>query len=98
RERPSLLVLGYLLLGVLVDSFYPFAVTLDPSAVLLHVKQSHWLPFSGGFRPHRLELLAGKVVIFSIIGYIVARNLTLRGLLSGGLLAWLACGVLTLSI
>jgi VanZ family protein len=98
RKRPSLLVLGYLLLGVLVDSFYPLAVTLDRSALLQHVKLSHWVPFSEGFHTHQLKLLAGKGVIFAVISYIVSINLTLRSFLSRGLLAWLVCGALALSI
>jgi len=98
RECPSLLVLGYLLLGVLVDSFYPFAVTMNLSALLQHVKRSHWLPFGGDFRAHRLELLVEKGIIFAVIGYIVSINLRPRGLLSGRLLAWLTCCVAALSI
>jgi VanZ family protein len=97
-RQPSLLVLGYLLLGVLMDSFYPFAVTLDISAVWQNVKQSQFIPFHGGLHRYWLDLFLEKGVVFAIIGYLVSINIRYRRGGIGAPLTWLLCGALAWSI
>lgn len=97
-QQPSLLVLGYLLLGVLMDSFYPFAVTLDLSAIWQNVKQSHFIPFNGGLHRHWSDLFIEKGAIFAAIGYLVSIKIRyLRGTSSTSL-TWLVCSGLALTI
>ena len=98
RRQPSLLVLGYLLLGVLMDSFYPFAVTLDLSAIWQNLKHSQFIPFHGGLHRYWLDLFIEKGVVFGVIGYLV--NINIR-YLRGGIcapLTWLLCSAVALSI
>lgn len=98
RERPSLLALAYLFLGVLVDSFYPFAVTLDVSAIWQNVKQSQWIPFNEGLQRYGLDLLIRKGAIFAAIGHVVSLNIGSRKFPASAPLAWLLCSVLAFSI
>ncbi len=98
RRQPSLLVLGYLLLGVLMDSFYPFAVTLDISAIWQNVKRSQFIPFHGGSHRYWLDLFIEKGAVFAAIGYLVNLNIRYR---RGGIRApfiWLFCSAVALSI
>jgi VanZ family protein len=98
RRQPSLLVLGYLLLGVVMDSFYPFAVTLDISAIWQNVKQSQFTPFHGGLHRYWLDLFIEKGAVFAAIGYLININMRYR---RGGInapLTWLLCSALAFSI
>jgi VanZ family protein len=98
RRQPSLLVLGYLLLGVLMDSFYPFAVTLDISAIWQNLKHSQFIPFHGGLHRYWLDLFIEKGVVFGVIGYLVNINIRYR---RGGIcapLTWLLCSAVAFSI
>jgi Predicted integral membrane protein len=75
RNQPTLLLLGYLLLGVLANSYFPFDVTLDVSAVWQNIKRSQLVPFQKGFHQYWFELLIEKGAIFAGIGYLVLTNL-----------------------
>ncbi len=97
REQPSWLALGYLMAGVLIDSFYPFAITLDISTVWRNIRWSHWLPFHGPLRYSWLEIFAGRVAFFALIGYVVSLNIRRRSL-PAGVLAWLACSLFALAV
>lgn len=97
QEHPSLLALAYLLAGVFIDAFYPFAVTLDVSTVWQNFKQSQWLPSQGIFHSHGLNLIVEKGAIFAAIGYLVAMNAGRRFAASAPG-AWLACSFFALAI
>ena len=45
-RQPSLLLLAYLLCGILIDSYFPFDVTLDLSSLWHNFKNSQLLPFN----------------------------------------------------
>lgn len=96
--QPSLLVLGYLLLGVLMDSFYPFAVTLDIYAIWQNVKQSQFIPFQGGLHRYWLDLLVEKGAVFAAIGYLFYRNIRFRVSSINARSIWLMCSGVALSI
>jgi len=91
RNQPALLLLCYLLLGVLADSYFPFDVTLDVSAVWENIKRSQLIPFQKGLHQNWFELLIEKGAIFAGIGYLVLTNLQRlwRGI--GAALTWLLC-------
>ncbi len=78
RDQPSLLVLGYLLLGVFVDSYYPFGVTLDRSTLWNNLKQSEFIPFKMFVHRYWLELLIEKVAVFAAIGYLRTAHRVIR--------------------
>jgi VanZ family protein len=96
--QPSLLVLGYLLLGVVMDSFYPFAVTLDISAIWQNVKRSQFVPFTGGLHRYWLDLFIQKGAVFAVVGYLVNVNIRYRRGGVGAPLTWLLCSALAFSI
>lgn len=97
-QQPSLFVLAYLFLGVLMDSFYPFAVTLDLSAIGQNVKQSQFIPFNGGLHRHWFDLFIEKGATFAAIGYVVSINIRyLRGA-TGASLTWLLCSGLAFTV
>ena len=98
RQQPSLLVLGYLFLGVLVDSFYPFDVTLDLSAIWQNVKQSQLIPFNGGLHRYWFDLFIEKGAIFAAIAYLVSINIRYRREATGTPLTWLLCSALAFTI
>lgn len=98
RQQPSLLVIGYLILGVLVDSFYPFAVTLDISAIWQNVKQSRFLSFNGGLHRYGFDLFIEKGALFAAIGYVASANIRHRRGTIGAPLTWLLCSGLALAI
>jgi glycopeptide antibiotics resistance protein len=97
-RQPSLLVLGYLLLGVVMDSFYPFAVTLDISAIWQNVKRSQFVPFTGGLHRYWLDLFIEKGAVFAVVGYLVNVNIRYRRGGVGAPLTWLLCSALAFSI
>jgi VanZ family protein len=97
RHQPALLVLAYLLLGVILNSFYPFAVTLDVSAIWQNVKQSQFMPFNGIYPRDWLDLIE-KAIIFSAIGYVLSINLQYRRGTISAPLTWLLCSGLALMI
>ena len=96
--QPSLLLLAYVLLGVVTDAFYPFAVTLDISAIWQNVKQSQFVPFAGGLHRYWLDLFIEKGAVFAAVGYLVTINIRYRKGGIGGLLTWLLCSALAFSI
>jgi glycopeptide antibiotics resistance protein len=98
RQQPSLLALSYLLLGVLVDSFYPFDVTLDLSAIWQNVKQSQFIPFNGGLHRYWFDLFIEKGAIFAAIAYLVSINIRYRREATGTPLTWLLCSALAFTI
>jgi len=97
RDQPSLLVLGYLLLGVFVDSYYPFGVTLDRSTLWNNLQQSEFIPFKMFVHRYWLELLIEKVAVFAAIGYLILINLQRRWRTGAGL-AWLLCSAVACAI
>jgi glycopeptide antibiotics resistance protein len=97
RDQPSLLLLGYLLLGVLIDSYYPFGVTLARSTLWSNLKQSEFVPFKMFLHRYWLELLIEKMAIFAAIGYLILINLQRRWRIGAGL-AWLLCSAVACAI
>jgi VanZ family protein len=97
RDQPSLLLLGYLFLGVFVDSYYPFEVTLDRSAIWSNLKQSEFVPFKMFLHRYWLELLIEKVAVFAAIGYLILINLQRRWRTGAGP-AWLLCSAVACAI
>jgi VanZ family protein len=98
RNQPTLLLLCYLLLGVLANSYFPFDVTLDVSAVWQNIKRSQLIPFQKGFHQYWFELLIEKGAIFAGIGYLVLSNLQRLWRGTGAGLAWLLCCALVCAI
>ena len=98
RNQPTLLLLCYLLLGVLANSYFPFDVTLDVSAVWQNIKRSQLVPFQKGFHQYWFELLIEKGAIFAGIGYLVLTNLQRLWRGTGAGLAWLLCCALICAI
>ena len=98
RNQPTLLLLCYLLLGVLANSYFPFDVTLDVSAVWQNIKRSQLVPFQKGFHQYWFELLIEKGAIFAGIGYLVLTNLQRLWRRTGAGLAWLLCCALVCAI
>ncbi len=98
RNQPTLLLLGYLLLGVLANSYFPFDVTLDVSVVWENVKRSQLVPFQKGLHQYWFELLIEKGAIFAGIGYLVLSNLQRLWRNTGTGLAWLLCCALVCAI
>lgn len=97
-RQPSLLVLLYLFVGVLVDSFYPFAVTLDISALRHNVRHSRFIPLLDISHRSWLDLLIDKVVVFAAIGYLVSGSIRPRGRRIAPWTAWLLCSALAFAI
>ena len=98
RNQPTLLLLCYLLLGVLANSYFPFDVTLDVSAIWENIKRSQLVPFQKGFHQYWFELLIEKGAIFAGIGYLVLSNLQRLWRGTGAGLAWLLCCALICAI
>jgi VanZ family protein len=98
RQQPSLLVLAYLFLGVVVDSFYPFAATLAPSTIWQNVRQSQFIPFVGDLHRYWFDLFIEKGAIFAVIGYLVSINVQHRKGATHVPLTWLLCSALALTI
>jgi VanZ family protein len=95
RHKPSLLVLAYILLGVFVDSFYPFAITLDPSAIWQNVKQSQFLNLQSPFQ-RWFDVIIEKAGVFAAIGYLISINVQYPGAKITAFSAWLLCASLAL--
>jgi len=90
QQRPSLVLLVFLLLAPIADSYYPFDVTLDVSTVWHNLKNARLIPFAGGLHRFWLDLLVEKFLLFGAIGYLTMRNLS-QGKSPARGLAWAAC-------
>jgi VanZ family protein len=88
-----LLITAYLIIGIILVSFYPFAVTLDLSSIWQNIKHSQFLPLGGSTRP---ELLFEKVAVFAALGYFF--RLSLHRDTAGAAFVWLCCGMLALAV
>src|SRR5215472_9329273 len=78
RQRPSLILLGLLMVVPLAGAYYPFQITLDVSTVWDNLKHTQWLPFSGGLHRFWMDLLVEKILVFAAIGYLILRILRRR--------------------
>jgi VanZ family protein len=97
QHQPALLILAYLLLGVILNSFYPFAVTLDVSTVWQNLKHSHFVPLNGAYRGDWLDLFE-KATIFAAVGYVLSINLQHQRRTISAPVTWLLCSGLALVI
>jgi VanZ family protein len=91
RERPSLMLLGLLVLVSVADAYYPFDITIDVSTVWDNFKHIHWLPFVGA--PHRFwaDLVLEKGFLFAAGGYLIALNLRRIATAVPRALSWCLC-------
>jgi VanZ family protein len=78
RERPTVLLLGVVVLAAMADAFYPFEPTLDVSTVLGNLKRGRWFPFQDG--PYRAlgDMLVDKILLFAVLGDVARRSLADR--------------------
>ena len=97
QQRPSLVLLAFLLLAPIADSYYPFDVTLDVSTVWHNLKNARLIPFAGGLHRFWLDLLVEKILLFGAIGYLAMRNLSQDKNPARGL-AWAACTAIAVLI
>ena len=97
-DRPSLIALLFLILGPLIDGFYPFDVTLDVSSLWNNIKHSQFIPLRNTFHPHWGDIVVEKSFPFAVIGYIVLANFKQPRHFSNNLGAWLICIGIALAI
>ncbi len=97
QQRPSLVLLAFLLLAPIADSYYPFDITLDVATLWHNFKRARLIPFAGGLHRFWLDLLVEKILLFGAIGYLAMRNLSQGKNPSRGL-AWAACTALAILI
>jgi VanZ family protein len=77
--EPALLPLGLLAFFLSVDSFYPFAITLDVSTVCQNVRHIQWGPLES-LRDHLWShLLMDKVIPWALLMALVHRSLARFG-------------------
>ena len=74
-RQPSLLLLAYLICGILIDSYFPFEVTLDLSSLWHNFKSSQVLPFRSTSYGYWLALSVDKGIPYSLIAYLILINL-----------------------
>ena len=74
-RQPSLLLLTYLICGILIDSYFPFEVTLDLSSLWHNFKRSQILPFRSTSYGYWLNLSVEKGIPYSLIAYLILINL-----------------------
>ena len=70
-RQPSLLLFAYLLCGILIDSYFPFDVTLDLSSLWHNFKNSQLLPFRSMSHGYWFNLLFDKGIPYGVIAYLV---------------------------
>ena len=73
--RPTLVLLGLLMIVPLADAYYPFEISLDVSTVWNNLKSIQRIPFAGGFHRSWLDLIIEKVIVFAAIGYLAVTNI-----------------------
>jgi glycopeptide antibiotics resistance protein len=97
-RQPSLLLLAYLLFGMVIDSYFPFEVTLDVSSLWHNLKSSQLVPFRSTSYGYWLDLSVDKGIPYSLIAYLILINLRRfsRPLTAG--LAWLVAIVFACAI
>jgi VanZ family protein len=77
--EPALFPLGLLAFFLSVDSFYPFAITLDVSTVWQNVKHIQWVPLESLKDHIWSDLLMDKVVPWALLMALVHRSLVWLG-------------------
>lgn len=95
---PSLLLLTYLICGILLDSYFPFEVTLDVSSVWHNLKNSQILPFRSTSETYWLNLSVDKGIPYGVIAYLFLINLRRSSRLLTAGLAWLLTIVIACAI
>ena len=97
-RAPSLLLLTYLICGILLDSYFPFEVTLDVSSVWHNLKNSQILPFRSTSETYWLNLSVDKGIPYGVIAYLFLINLRRSSRLLTAGLAWLLTIVIACAI
>jgi len=87
-QEPSLLLLVYLLCGILIDSYFPFDVTLDVSSLWHNLKGSQIVPFRSTSYEYWLALFVNKGIPYGIVAYLLFINLQRFSVESTAGLAW----------
>lgn len=97
-RAPSLLLLAYLICGILLDSYFPFEVTLDVSSVWHNLKNSQILPFRSSSDAYWLNLSIDRGIPYGVIAYLFLINLRRSSRLLTAGLAWLLTIVIACAI
>ena len=97
-RAPSSLLLAYLLCGILIDSYFPFDVTLDLSSLWHNLKRSEVFPFRSMSYGYWFNLSVEKGISYGVIAFIVALNLQRFSLPLTAGLAWLVTVVSAVAI
>lgn len=97
RNQPSWLLVSYLMLGLFVDSYFPFDVTLDVSTIWHNLKGSQLIPLRVTHR-YWFELFIERGVVFVAIGYFVLSNIQRRRRTNAAGLTWLLCSTVGCAI
>ena len=93
-----MLLLAYLLCGILIDSYFPFDVTLDLSSLWHNFKNSQLLPFRSMSHGYWFNLLFDKGIPYGLTAYLVLINLRRFSRLQATGLAWLLTVVIACAI
>ena len=97
-RQPSLLLFAYLICGILIDSYFPFDVTLDLSSLWHNFKNSQLLPFRSMSHGYWFDLSFDKGIPYGVIAYLVLINLRRSTRLLARGLAWLVTVVIACTI
>lgn len=90
RDEPRLVAIALLILWLVSDAFYPFALTLDVSTLWHNFKQARWIPFHGSPR-FWLDRVVDQAVMFAMLAALAA--MTLRRRVSAAAASVVAIGV-----
>lgn len=73
REEPALLPLGLLAAALIVDSAYPFALTLDVSTAWGNLRKAQWIPLADPGRRFWGDLIMDRVVPWALLAALARR-------------------------
>jgi VanZ family protein len=98
RNRPARVLLCFLLLASITDSYYPFRVTVDTSTLGSNLRRIYTTHLWPAFPSTWLDIIFDKGMIFVAVGYVIFREQQQANRRSSALRAWIWAGFAAVAI
>jgi VanZ family protein len=98
RNRPGRILLGFLLLASITDSYYPFYFAFDTPTLWSNLRRIYATHLWPAFASTWMDIIFAKGIIFVAVGYVIFRGQQPANRAPSALRAWIGAGFAAVAI
>lgn len=98
RNRPGRILLGFLLLASITDSYYPFYFAFDTPTLWSNLRRIYATHLWPAFASTWMDIIFAKGIIFVAVGYVIFRGQQPANRAPSAVRAWIGAGFAAVAI